>query len=63
MEEQHEDVSDAMNRGREVCALIATGEPKKELGFTKSSRHSADIVRYQKCLVFFPAVFAQKCPV
>lgn len=39
MEEQHEDVSDATNGGREVYALIATGEPKKELGFTKRSRH------------------------
>lgn len=39
MEEQHEDVSDATNNGHEVYALIATGEPKKELSFTKRSRH------------------------
>lgn len=39
MEEQHEDVNDATNSGREAYALIAAGEPKKELGFTKTSRH------------------------
>lgn len=60
MKEQHEDASDATNSGREVYAHIAAGEPKKELGFTKRSRYLADDVKYQKCLIFFPSVFAQK---
>lgn len=40
MEEQHEkDVSDATSSGREVYALVATGGPKKELGFTRRRRY------------------------